>query len=283
MVQMTERKQILVVYHGKCTDGHTAAWAAWLVFGDKAEYVPATYSPTDIFDVDGRDVYILDYCPRSRKELEDYKSRARSLKILDHHQTSEEICKGLDYCHFDMKRSGAGMAWDSFHGTPRPLLVDYVEDRDIWNWNLRNSKEVSASISSYPLGTFEEWDELANKFRYSFETIIAEGQALLRAENIAINGVKDHVVLSEFVGYPNVPVVNTSGINISEILNQLAPPDYFAVAWYQRSNGTFKYSVRSKGTFDCAKLAEKFGGGGHKHASAFVSAMPPWELRKSIL
>lgn len=281
---MTERKQTLVVYHGKCTDGHTAAWAAWQKFGDKAEYIPATYSPNDVFDVDGRDVYILDYCPRSLAEIEDYRARAKSLLIIDHHQTSEELCKGLDCALFDMNRSGAGMAWDYFnHDLQRPYLVDYVEDRDIWRWRLADSKLISAALSSYPLGSFEEWDGLCARVQHNFNEIVAEGRALLRAETVAINGVKDHVVLSEFVGYQNVPVVNTSGINISEILNQLAPPDYFAVAWYQRSNGTFKYSVRSKGTFDCAKLAEKFGGGGHKHASAFVSAMPPWELRKPIL
>lgn len=280
---MTERKQILVVYHGKCTDGHTAAWAAWQKFGDEAEYVPATYSPTDVFDVDGRDVYILDYCPRSLAEIEDYRARAKSLLIIDHHQTSEELCKGLDCALFDMHRSGAGMAWDYFHpNTVRPLLVDYVEDRDLWNWNLQHSKLISASLSTYPLGSFEDWTELSIQVQYGFNDIKAEGRALLRAETVAINGVKDHTVLSQFMGYPNVPVVNTSGINISEILNQLAPPDYFAVAWYQRSNGTFKYSVRSKGTFDCAKLAEKFGGGGHKHASAFVSSKPPWDLRQNI-
>lgn len=278
---MTERKKTLVVYHGNCTDGHTAAWAAWLVFGDSAEYLTATYSPTDIFDVDGRDVFILDYCPRPRDEIEDYHRRAKSLRILDHHKTSKELCDGLDYCTFDMNKSGAGLAWDYFHGTPRPLLVDYVEDRDIWNWALRDSKVVSASLLSYPLASFEEWSELADKFRYSLDTILSEGQALLRAENIAIKGVKDHVVLSTFMGCPNVPVVNTSGTNISEILNQLALPDYFAVAWYQRSNGTFKYSIRSKGTWDCTHMAEKFGGGGHKYASAFVSDRPPWDLKTS--
>ena len=175
------------------------------------------------------------------------------------------------------------MAWDYFHPeAQRPLLVDYVEDRDLWNWNLQHSKLISASLSSYPLGSFEDWTELSIQVQYGFNDIKAEGRALLRAETVAINGVKDHTVISTFMGYSNVPVVNTSGINISDILNQLSPPDYFAVAWYQRSNGTFKYSIRSKGTFDCAKLAEKFGGGGHKYASAFVSPKPPWDLRHLI-
>jgi oligoribonuclease NrnB/cAMP/cGMP phosphodiesterase (DHH superfamily) len=276
---MTDRKPILVVYHGECTDGFTAAWAAWKKLGDSAEYVPAQYRPTDVFDVDGREVYILDYCP-TRVALEDYAKRASKLTVIDHHQSAEDICKGLDFCIFDMKRSGAGMAWDYFHGTPRPALVDHVEDRDIWKWTVPRSRTVTAAIFSYPLGDFELWSWLADKIELDLPSILLIGEALERADTKSVQSSKDNVSLRRFAGYADVPVVNASGVNISELLNQLAPEDYFAVGWYQRANGSFKYSVRSKGTFDCAKLSERFGGGGHKLAAAFVSSLPPWDLRE---
>jgi len=275
---MTERKKILVVFHGDCTDGWTAAWAAWKKFGDSAEYVPATYRPTDVFDVDEREVYILDYCP-TRIELQGYARRAAPLLVIDHHQSAEERCVGLDYCLFDMKRSGAGMAWDYFHpGVKRPLIVDYVEDRDIWRWALADSKIVSSALFSYSMDSFENWSELALRVENNLPEILLEGKAVNRAESIAITGVKRNVRLMAFAGHQDVPVVNTTGTNISEVLNQLSAPGYFAASWFQRANGTFKYSLRSKGDFDVAKLAERFGGGGHKNASAFVSDLPPWEL-----
>ncbi len=275
---MTDRKNILVVYHGDCADGWTAAWAAWRKFGGAAEYVPANYWPTDVFDVDGREVYIIDYCP-TRNELVDYAARARKLTVIDHHKTNEARCHGLDFCLFDMNRSGAGMAWDFFHpGQKRPLLVDYVEDRDIWRWTMPNSHIVSAAIFSYPLGDFQTWSWLASQIENNMTSVLTVGEAVLRAERIAITDCKKNVRLAKFAGYHDVPVVNASGINISSLLNELAPANYFAVGWFQRSNGTFKYSVRSNGNFDAAKLAEMFGGGGHQGASAFVSPHPPWEL-----
>jgi len=276
----SERKPILVVYHGECTDGWTAAWSAWKKFGDSAEYVPAQYRPTDVFDVDGREVYILDYCP-TRPELVDYAKRAQKLTVIDHHKSAEARCHGLDFCIFDMNRSGAGMSWDFFHGAPRPRIVDYVEDRDIWRWAIPNSHTVTSAIFSYEIGDFEVWSNLASKIENDLPSILLIGEALERADAIAVKGSKGNAMITKFAGYHDVPVVNASGVNISDLLNQLAPEDYFAIGWYQRSNGTFKYSVRSKGTFDAAKFAERFGGGGHKGAAAFVSPSPPWELKEA--
>lgn len=273
-------KSTLIVYHGHCTDGFTAAWAAWKKFGDSAEYVPATYKPSDVFDVEGRDVYILDYCPRTLKEVQEYKQKAKSLTILDHHKTSEALCQGLDYAVFDMKRSGAGLAWDYFHsGTPRPLLVDLVEDRDLWLFAKVNSKRLNLSIASRPLGSFEDWDYLATEMTNDPEKFWVEGAALHRAETVTIEGAMHHAISSRFMGYENVPVVNISGIVVSDVLNKLAAePSGFAVGWYLRAPKEFKYSLRSKGDFDVAILAEKHGGGGHKNASAFTSDKAPWEL-----
>ena len=45
-----------------------------------------------------------------------------------------------------------------------------------------------------------------------------------------------------------------------------------AVIFVQQPNNGYKISFRSRSTFDCSQLAEKFGGGGHKAAAgAFVS------------
>lgn len=277
---MTERKPILVIFHGDCMDGFTAAWAAWRVFGDKAEYQPATYKPTDVFDVDGREVYILDYCP-SREALLDYKSRASSLQVIDHHKSAKDICEGLDFCLFDMNRSGAGMAWDFFHpDIPRPALVDYVEDRDIWRWTMPNSRIVCSAIFSYPLGDFASWDRLDDMVHCRMDDVLEIGEALERAESVAVTGCKKDMMRVRFLGFEDVPLVNASGTNLSRLLNELAPANYFAVSWHQRANGTFKYSLRSKDDFNVAKLGELFGGGGHERAAAFVSPLPPWELKE---
>lgn len=276
---MTERKEILVVYHGHCMDGWTSAWTAWLKFGDSADYQDAHYPPTADFDVDGREVYFLDYCP-SREKLIEFQGRAQSLKVIDHHKTAQEVCRGFDFATFDMNRSGAGLTWDVLtDSAPRPRLVDYVEDRDLWNWKLPHSKEVNAFIQSMPRDDFNNWSALADLLEAALPAAIETGKALLRAEQINVDSCKNSVRHLTFCGYDNVPVVNANGVNISALLNQLARKDYFAVGWYQDENGHFRYSLRANGDFDLTKIAEKFGGGGHKLASGFKSERPPWELR----
>ncbi len=58
----------LVIYHANCADGFGAAFAAWLKFGDEAEYVPFKYGEDGmrfktLFQLGDpkRDIYILDF------------------------------------------------------------------------------------------------------------------------------------------------------------------------------------------------------------------------------
>ena len=54
----------LVIYHANCTDGFGAAFAAWLKFGDEAEYRACHYGQECFQDgetVHNREVYILDF------------------------------------------------------------------------------------------------------------------------------------------------------------------------------------------------------------------------------
>lgn len=274
---MTPRKNILVLYHAHCTDGWTAAWTAWKKFGDTAEYLPATYQSGEVFDVEGREVYFLDYCPEP-KALASYVELARIVLVLDHHKSAAETCAEFSCCCFDMGRSGAAMAWDYFHpDVKRPLLVNYVEDRDLWRWVLPDSRTISAALSSYAHGDFELWQKLVDLCENIVDrsVLYREGRAIERSRAVDIAACKRNAMRGDFAGYKNVPIVNAS-VNISEVLNELATKDFFAVGWSQLSNGVFRYSLRSVGDFDVAAIAARFGGGGHKNAAGFSSALPPW-------
>ena len=57
---------VLVLYHGRgCPDGFGAALAAWLYYGDQAEYVGLDHGDVQTVDdlppLQGRTVYILDF------------------------------------------------------------------------------------------------------------------------------------------------------------------------------------------------------------------------------
>lgn len=286
---MTDRKNILVLYHANCTDGFTAAWAAWQKLRDSAEYLPATYQSGEVFDVAGREVYFLDYCPEP-EELQSYAKLAGSIVVLDHHKSSEEACRqSFEFtCRrfelfFDMNRSGAAMAWDYFHpGVRRPALVNYVEDRDLWRWKLPESRTVNAALSSYPHSAFAEWSMLVNVVEMNLATIVREGRAIERSRAIDIAAYKANAMRGSFAGHKGVPIVNVAGNIVSDLLNELVTDNLFAVGWSQMSDGVFRYSLRSKGDFDVAAIAARFGGGGHKNAAGFSSQFPPWVAGKVL-
>jgi len=263
----------LVIYHGHCMDGFTAAWVCWRRFGDKAEYFAADYPPgdqeTELPDVRGRNVIMVDFCV-SREHLLRLSGEAKSLVVLDHHKSHEEACRGLSFCTFDMDQSGAGLAWRYFRGvTNLPWLVAYVEDRDLWRFALPESKAVNAYVSTREQ-TFGGWDGLQ---RTSKKVAASRGQAILAYIDRYVAEMSEQARRITFAGHDDIPVVNAPYINTSELVGNLAKSVLFAVGWFQRGDGLYQYSLRSRDgdpPFDVSELAKQFGGGGHAQAAGFT-------------
>ncbi len=51
----------------------------------------------------------------------------------------------------------------------------------------------------------------------------------------------------------------------------------------ENDDGTFRVSLRSRDNVDSSKIAEKFGGGGHMHASGFYSEKSASKIKKILL
>lgn len=262
--------KILVLYHGNCPDGFGAALAAWKKFGEQAEYIPVQYGeePPDVF---GRECWILDFSYK-RPHLESMKASAKNLYVIDHHRTAEDELAGLDYCHFDGTRSGAILAWGTFHDWQAfPPLLLYIEDRDLWLWKLPFSREISAAIASYPRD-FAIWDRwLQDRWdEFTLPKLRTEGEAILRYKGQAIKEHVKHARKIEIDGY-NILAVNCSFSNfLSEVAGELAKGRPFGVAWFENEEGKRVYSLRSTPEgLDVSEIARNHGGGGHKHAAGF--------------
>ncbi len=260
-----------VIYHGNCNDGFCAAWVAWRKFGGDAEYLAYGYNSPPPKCVD-HDVFVLDFSfPRA--DLLDLKTRAKSLLVLDHHKTAEADLEGLDFCQFDMVRSGAGMTWDYFFGGERPWIIEAVQDRDLWLWKYPSSKELNASITTWPRA-FDYWDAQFGDGRgpdgHGMKRAIDEGRAINRYIEQYVDEMCERARMVEFEGY-TVPCVNVPYKGISEICGKLAESAAFSLGWAQEKSGRFVYSLRSRGDFDVSAIAKKYGGGGHKNAAGFNS------------
>ena len=256
----------LVIYHGKCLDGMTAAWAVRKALGE-GDYVPAIHGETPP-DVTGRDVVIVDFS--YKRAIMDAMSRhAKSLLVLDHHKSAQADLDGLPFAVFDMERSGAGLAWDRFHpGQPRPALVNLVEDDDLWRHELQGTREFQLRLGMEPMN-FANWDRIAAMSEQERATFIAEGAVLKRAFDSEVAALLEDryaVTLAKESGL----AVNASGKYSSELGHHLAVMSgSFGMIWRQL-DGILKISLRSNGDYDVALLAAKFGGGGHRNAASFT-------------
>ncbi len=279
---MTHRtKKVLVIYHGRCADGVCAAWCADLYFRGmedvEIEYYPAVHNkPPPYKRITKADqTFSLDFC-FPRQDLVKIAGMT-DLKVIDHHKSAEAQCHGLDFCEFDMDRSGAGMSWDYFFpGVERPWHVDYIETRDIWTWKWPNATDVLAFIDTLPI-SFETYDKLYDR-DITFGECRDKGEAITayieqyNSETVLASMRQITFQAPDGSIHFDIPVVNTSHWGISSLLNGIAEGHPFVLAYFKRNDGKYQYSgrVAADSDFDVSKLAKSFGGGGHVKASGFT-------------
>lgn len=257
-----------VWYHANCADGFGAAWAAWKILGDSAEYHPVRHGdPMPDLTPETR-LAIVDFA-YPREDLLRLVDEVEALVVLDHHRSAAKDLEDLPFAKFDMSKSGARMAWEFWHPDKElPELLAYVEDRDLWNWALEESREVALAITQTIFG-FQTWED------FSVAQLKSEGRTLLGYQQSLVARALTKAHWVELAGY-NIPVVN-SLLFQSEIGDELCkkfPQAPFAGVYYQRGTNE-AWSLRSIGEFDVSEVAAKFGGGGHRNASGFSRPQTP--------
>jgi hypothetical protein len=266
----------LIIYHGNCYDGFGAAWAAWKKFGIEAEYLPMSYGQSFPDDGWGRDCYVLDFSFPSRnigaRQLDQsYVLNVTDFKVIDHHKTAEADLK--DYpgcCIFDMNKSGAVLAWEFFHPDKEiPRLLEYVQDRDLWRFELPESRAVSTWMRSWPM-SFETWNELEERI-LDFDSVIVEALAIERFTSEMVKIMADNAWTQDVGGW-HVPVANATAFfsEVGEELCRRNPHAPFSGYYLDRRDRKRQWGLRSRGEFDVSEVAKHKGGGGHKNAAGFT-------------
>lgn len=222
-------------------------------------------------DVTGHDVLIVDFS-YPRDVLLDMHTKAKSLRVFDHHKTAAEALAGLDFCVFDMTRSGAGITWDELYPkAPRDWLINYVEDRDLWRWALPNSREINAYLQTVARNVMA----LYGVSQEGPQTAYDRGRVALRVREDYVDSTAKGAY-SAYLDGETEPclAVNAGGWEVSDLLGELAKrsPSGYAFAFAERAEGGYYYSLRArKEGVDVSAIAKRFGGGGHFAAAAFRS------------
>lgn len=260
-------KKIVVCYHGDCSDGFAGAWAAWKKFGARAEYIPLSRNEA-VPDLRNKEVYMIDfmYSPEITRNLMQNNLRVTG---IDHHITAKQTTLMTYKPSFAIGASGATLAWKYFHpGKKTPMFLRYVEDRDIWTWKMPHAKELLSAIE-FPYNDFKKMSRLVDNIeRVSFRSDrIKEGKVYLAYEDRMYKKLMELAEPVQFEGH-NVLAVNAPHMFASKLGNLLvvekkAP---FAIIW-TREGDMINVSLRAGKKVDVSKIAEKYGGGGHKAAA----------------
>jgi len=254
-----------VIYHADCTDGFGSAYSAWKLLGNRAEYHACKHG-TRPPKIKGKNVVILDFS-FDNKTTKDMIAEADNLLVIDHHKSAMVELHDISNTFFDMTKSGAILSWEFFHpGKEPPKFIRYIQDRDLWKWELDYSKEFSAAFDMVPF-EFEEFEKFEDDS--VFDDAVKRGSYILAYSKTVIKKVCEKAVSRKYKG-KDVLVVNSSHW-ISEIGSRLSPDCDFALIWYyDHDDRMIKVSLRSfHDKIDVSEIAKDFGGGGHKKASGF--------------
>jgi hypothetical protein len=298
----------------------------WKRFGDAFEYFAGVHQDPPP-DTVGRNVVFVDFCYK-RDVMLQLAMQANGVLVLDHHQTAADDLLPDDNCTvrfaeesgsfgeqvtwrrwleaverdardthphrkiytvFDLKRSGAGIAWDFFHpNSPRPSLIDYVEDHDLWRHTMPFAREITAYVSSHEY-TFDRWSSIADRLSdpVQLQPLVEAGGAIERKH---LKDVRELVeVLKQYmvIGAHRVPVANlpyTLASDAGHLMCQQPlngadvagrPTEYppFAACYWDTTEGRV-FTLRSiDGGADVSEIARLYGGGGHRNAAGF--RLPP--------
>lgn len=266
-------EQKVIIYHGKCPDGFGGAYAAWKKFGDSVEYIPLQYSKPVPEHMEGRDLVFIDFC-FDKEKMDALAEVARSITVLDHHEGVRDVATSFPGV-FDSSRSGATIAWEYFHPKePAPFLFEYLEDYDLYRFELPDTKALNAYLTLEPY-EFERWDDIVSQLEQpeSRAKLLERGRVYAEHMDKLIEHIGASADLVEFEGhtvYLSGTVLQAISDHLGHILAEKQPP--LALMVRPVADG-LRVSIRGNGDADVAEMARKYGGNGHPKSAAFFI---PW-------
>jgi oligoribonuclease NrnB/cAMP/cGMP phosphodiesterase (DHH superfamily) len=267
----------LCLYHAD-SDGFGAAYSVWKRYGrENTDYFSTNYGEAVIDASKYNSIIMVDFSYKRDVLVEMYELLEGNLLVLDHHKSAEDDLKGLPYCVFDVRKSGASLSFAYFNNyNPHiriPRLLEFVEDFDLWKFNYGDdTRKIACALQSYQsVQTFEMWDDWIKSWKDTQHKLITEGGAILRYQNQIIDKLKSSAHLQTWIidgKIVEIPIVNTREV-ISTAGNILCQGKPFSATYYD-VHGKRRWSLRSDDNgWDVSEIAKLKGGGGHLHAAGF--------------
>ena len=251
------------------------------------DYIMYNYDgeiPTELIE-DGETVYFVDlsFSVNTVDKLKEIvKTKHCDLIWCDHHSSSMDIL--AKYPEFSSIKgirkegiSGAGLTWMYLMGCDFddiPLFVKYVSDFDCWQFKYEESLFFKYALESMDYDALDIiWNKLVKDSNSKDNPLLAEmvhnGTVISKYVEKEYEAYRNAYAYESRIDGIKCLVVNRScnSLVFGEVIK-----DYPIVAIWAFNGEKYKYSIYSeKPDVDCSKIAERYGGGGHKGASGFVS------------
>lgn len=262
-----------VIYHAWCPDGMAAALAVKLTHPN-ASYIPVAHGkPAPLEEMKDKNVLMLDFSYLYDVILQIIEL-ANQFLIIDHHKTAEEALSRVpgDLRIFDMKKSGAVLAWEYMRPEePLPLFYKYVQDRDIWTNQYEDIDCYATFIFQQPYD-FSLWETFLDE--NTFKEHLEKAKPLTTYKKSAFERILSisYCLPHRFEGKTVWVAYVASNFEQSDLGNLMLtqyPKCNFSAVYYQNhlENKT-TFSLRSEdGREDVSQVAKLLGGGGHRNAS----------------
>lgn len=256
-----------VGYHAWCNDGMAAASVVYALDQQPA-FLPLQYNkdlPEEI-TAGGTRLLLVDFCP-SREQFIELLKVWEDIFIIDHHEDKAWLANEFpNNCFFDQRYSGAVLTWYWLHGdVPVPALLEYVQDRDLWEWKLDRSREVSGALWNLD-SSLSVWSAMLDEF--PFVSLAVVGSHLLKAKMADVVGMAARSFLARVHGHTialaNAPVHPSE---VAELLLQREPLLQIAASFSVVAPDKVRLSLRAREGGRCLELAQALGGGGHARAA----------------
>lgn len=298
-------KKYAIIYHKDCLDGFAAAYllvkAIEKVTGEYYLY-PMHYGDA-VPDITDSSVLIVDFS-LPMDILVDLAGKNYGVYLTDHHASAfkmlaeeysdvEDIPTDATFeysdgninldIYLDNNRSGCGIIrdfvkdmvfgeycyiTDLLNAHSRLLkVINAIEDRDLWRFLLPDT-EVYAAIMSDVSKTVESWDRIFYELTDTeFDKIFSRAKTIKEVHNTMAGEAASKATLIDFQGM-KIPVLNCTSL-ISLTNDKMDKDTGISMTYFISSDPVVIVSLRSRGDINVGKMAEKYGGGGHKNAAGF--------------
>lgn len=290
-----------VIYHDKCQDGSSAAMCSQLTYSCSKVYLPLLHNniDTDLNEnaIRDKNVLVLDFSFKKDK-FEHLRSIVNKIMILDHHESAMKDLENVPGCFFHMKHSGAVLAWYYFTYDPNekhlreiPRFLRYIEDRDIWRWSERSFSEPMHYGLNIENPFFTEYKKYIDNDS-EVDRLIEIGKEVMEENHKYYAKHAQEAREMRYTWLSKTYKVMCLEMKKFHLLSELAEYIYtttkadFTLIWVKTSNTTdvdnisYKLSFRApkENDVNVAKIAEKYGGGGHPKAAGANIDYSPWSI-----